>query len=271
MRPTILITGTSSGIGRATAQYFAEQGWNVAATMRPPEKNNGLATWSNIKTYPPDVTNSTSISKAVSDAIRDFDHIDVLVNNAGFSVFGAFECATDLEIQAQLDTNLLGVMNVTRAILPHFRGRQNGRIITITSVGGLVAFPLFSLYHASKWAVEGFMESLHYELQPFDIKVKLVEPGSVNTHFANNTLTLKSNTLIDYDLYVEKVKKNLLASDPNSYDPPLAVARTIMQAATDRSSRLRYPVGNARLILALRRWLPFPWFQRIVSGSNERS
>ena len=123
MRPTILITGTSSGIGRATAQYFAEQGWNVAATMRSPQKDNGFAAWPNIKTYPPDVTKPTNIRKAVSNAIHDFDHIDVLVNNAGFSVFGAFECATDLEIQAQLNTNLLGVMNVTRAILPHFRGR----------------------------------------------------------------------------------------------------------------------------------------------------
>jgi short-subunit dehydrogenase len=140
----------------------------------------------------------------------------------------------------------------------------------ISKAGRTVAFSLFSLYHASKWAVEGFMESLHNELRPFNIQVKLVEPGAVNTHFASNTLMLKSDTLTDYDSYVEKVKKNLLAPNSNSYDPPLAVAQTIMRAATDRSSRLRYPVGNARLILTLRRWLPLPWFQRIVSGLNER-
>jgi short-subunit dehydrogenase len=160
--------------------------------------------------------------------------------------------------------------NVTRAMLPHFRARKEGRIITVTSVGGLVAFPLFTLYHASKWAVEGFMESLQNELRQFNIKVKLVEPGSVNTQFASNTLLLKSAALTDYDFYVEKIKKNLLAAAPDCYDPPLAVAQTIMKAATDRSSRLRYPVGNARLVLALRRWLPFPVFQRIVSSSNER-
>ena len=129
--------------------------------MRSPEKNNGFATWSNIWTYPLDVSDPTSIRKAVSNAIRNFDFIDALVNNAGFSIFGAFECATDLEIQSQLNTNLLGVMNVTRAILPHFQGSKDGRIITVTSIGGLVAFPLFSLYHASKWATEGFMESLY--------------------------------------------------------------------------------------------------------------
>ena len=270
MPPTIFITGTSSGIGQATVQYFAEQGWNVAATMRSPQKESAFAPQANLRMYPLDVTDSTSITEAVSNAIRDFDHIDVLVNNAGFSLFGAFEYATEDEIQLQLNTNLLGVMNVTRAILPHFRHRQEGCIITVTSVGGLAAFPLFSLYHASKWAVEGFMESLHYEVRQFNIKVKLIEPGAVNTNFSNNTFVLKSNSLTDYDSYLEKVKQNLLHVNPNSYDPPLAVARTIMQAATDHSSRLRYPVGNANLILLLRRWLPFSWFQRMIRSSNER-
>ena len=161
-------------------------------------------------------------------------------------------------------------MNVTRAILPHFRQRKGGCIITITSIGGLAAFPLFSLYHASKWAVEGFMESLHYELRQFNIKIKLVEPGAVNTNITHNTLVSRSDTLTAYDSYVEKVKKNLLNTNPNSYDPPLAVAQTILQAATDRSSRLRYPVGNAKMMLLLRRWLPLALFQRLVSSSNER-
>ena len=270
MTPTIFITGTSSGIGKATAQYFAEQGWNVAATMRSPERQTGFAAQTNIKVYPLDVTDTTSITDAVSNAIRDFDHIDVLVNNAGFSVFGAFEYATPDEIQLELDTNLGGVMNMTRAILPHFRQRKGGCIITITSIGGLAAFPLFSLYHASKWAVEGFMESLHYELRQFNIKVKLVEPGAVKTNITHNTLVSRSDTLTAYDSYVEKVKKNLLNTNPNSYDPPLAVAQTILQAATDRSSRLRYPVGNAKMMLLLRRWLPLALFQRLVSSSNER-
>jgi len=127
----------------------------------------------------------------------------VLVNNAGFSVFGAFECASESDVQRQLNTNLLGVMNVTRAVLPHFRQRKAGRIISVTSVGGLVAFPLFTLYHASKWAVEGFMESLHYELKPFNIQVKIIELGAVNTHLTENTVVSKSNTIADYDQFVD--------------------------------------------------------------------
>lgn len=146
---------------------------------------------------------------------------------------------------------------------------KEGRIIAITSVGGLVAFPLFTLYHASKWAVEGFTESLHYELKQFNIKVKIVEPGAVNTRLTENTVLSQTSMIEDYAPYVERVRKNLLNSNPNSYDQPIEVAKTIMQAATDRGTRMRYPVGNANVILTIRRWLPLSWFHRIVSGSNE--
>jgi NAD(P)-dependent dehydrogenase (short-subunit alcohol dehydrogenase family) len=268
MEKTIFITGTSSGIGKASALYFAEQGWNVAATMRSPEKHNDFIQHPRTKTYRVDVTDTRSIATAISDAIKDFGQIDVLVNNAGFSVFGAFECASEEEVQNQLNTNLLGVMNVTRAILPHFRQRKEGRIIALSSIGGLAAFPLFTLYHASKWAVEGFMESLHYELKPFNIKVKIVEPGAVNTHLTANTIESKSSTLKDYDQYVERVKKNLLNANPNSYDQPIDIARAIMRAATDQGTRMRYPVGNANIILILRRLLPLSWFHGFVSRSN---
>ncbi len=124
MAQTVFITGTSSGIGKATALYFAEQGWNVAATMRSPEQHTDFVQYPTVKTYPLDVTDTTSITTAISQAIQDFGQIDVLVNNAGFSVFGAFECASESDIQRQLNTNLLGVMNVTRAVgRPAIRGR----------------------------------------------------------------------------------------------------------------------------------------------------
>ena len=268
MNKTIFITGSSSGIGKATAQYFAEQGWNVAATMRSPEKHSDFAQSSNIKIYRLDVSDTESITTAISHAIKDFGQIDILLNNAGFSVFGAFECASEEEVQNQLNTNLLGVMNATRAILPHLRQRRNGRIITITSIGGLAAFPLFTLYHATKWAVEGFMESLYYELKPFNIKIKIVEPGAVDTHLAANTIESKSSTLKEYDAFVEKVRKNLLSANPGSYDKPVDIARTIMRAATDQSTRIRYPVGNANIVLMLRRLLPLSWFHGFVSRSN---
>ena len=268
MKNTILITGTSSGIGKDTALYFAEQGWNVAATMRSPEKHTIFSQHANIKTYKLDVTDMASITSAVANAIRDFGQIDVLVNNAGLSVFGAFECATESEIQKQLNTNLLGVMNVTRAVLPHFRQRKAGRIITLSSIGGLATFPLFTLYHATKWAVEGFMESLHYELKPFKIKVRIIEPGAVDTQLTENTIESKSSTLQDYDQYVERVKKNLLSPNPSSYDRPIDIAKAILRAASDQGTKMRYPVGNANVILILRRLLPLAWFHSFVSRSN---
>jgi NAD(P)-dependent dehydrogenase (short-subunit alcohol dehydrogenase family) len=268
MTKTILITGSSSGIGRATAFYFAERGWNVAATMRSPEKQNDFAQSPKIKIYRLDVTDTASIDVAISNAVQNFGQVDILLNNAGFSVFGAFECASEQEIQSQLNTNLLGVMNVTRAVLPHFRQRREGRIITITSIGGLAAFPLFTLYHATKWAVEGFMESLHYELKPFNIKVKIVEPGAVDTQFTANTIESNSSPLKEYDAFVEKVKQSLLSGNPNRYDRPLDIAKAVMQAATDQGTRMRYPVGNANIIVLLRKLLPLSWFQGLVSRSN---
>jgi len=209
-----------------------------------------------------------SIQSAVTNAIQDFGQINVLVNNAGFSLFGAFEYATESEIQKQISTNLLGVMNVTRALLPHFRQKKEGRIITLSSIGGVATFPLFTLYHATKWAVEGFMESLHYELQPFNIKVKLIEPGAVDTHLTGNTIESKSSTFQDYDQFVARVKKNLLNANPSNYDPPTAIAKVILRAATDHGRKLRYPVGNAKMVLMLRKLLPLVWFQSIVSRSN---
>ena len=268
MRQTIFIIGSSSGIGKATPLYFAEQGWNVAATMRSPDKHIDFSQYANIKTYKLDVTNIASITTAISSAVSDFGRIDVLVNNAGLAVFGAFECATTIEIQEQLNTYLVGVMNVTRAMLPHFRQRKDGYIITLSSIGGLAAFPLFTLYHATKWAVEGFMESLHYELKPFNIKVKIIEPGAVDTQLTENTIESKSSALKDYDQYVEIVKKTLLNSNPSRYDRPTDIAKAILRAVADQGTKMRYPVGNANVILMLRRLLPLAWFHSFVSRSN---
>lgn len=266
MSKTVLITGTSSGIGKQAAIYFAKQGWNVAATMRNPDREQDLRNHPNVRLYALDVTQGDSIQQAIAAAIADFGSIDVLVNNAGFGVDGVFEAMDDETISQQFDTNVLGLMRVTRAIIPHLREQGGGRIIQIASMGGRITFPLYSIYHSSKWAVEGFSESLHYELKPFDIQVKLIEPGAIKTEFYGvNRRSTSSAAPQDYQQFVEKIDKISQTAGNNGVAPEV-VAKTIFLAATDRRSKLRYPVGYpAPLFLTLRKLLPDSWYFALIS------
>ena len=179
MKKTVMITGTSSGIGKATVLEFAKMGWNVIATQRNPEKEFDFSKLPNVKLYALDVTNLDSIKQAISQAQNDFGKIDVVVNNAGYGVDGAFEAMSDDIIEKQFNTNVFGLMRVTREVIKHMRPNGGGTIIQISSMGGKITFPLYSIYHATKFAVEGFTESLQYELRQFNIKMKLIEPGPI--------------------------------------------------------------------------------------------
>jgi NAD(P)-dependent dehydrogenase (short-subunit alcohol dehydrogenase family) len=261
---TVLITGASTGIGKATAILFQQRGWNVIATMRSPQKAAELAVLDNVICLPLDVTDPESIYNAIAAAIAKFTAIDVVVNNAGYGLVGTFETATPEQIQRQFETNVFGLMAVTRAILPHFRARKQGTIVNISSVGGRSTFPLYSLYHSTKWAVEGFSESLQFELRPFNIRVKIVEPGPIKTDFYDRSADVTSNPdITDYDRFVAKVLPKTNQSGANGL-PPEAVAQIIYQASTDRSWKLRYPVGNIGAFLLLRKFLPESWFTAIV-------
>ncbi len=268
---TILITGASSGIGKAAARYFADKGWNVAATMRRPEKETELGQLPNVKLYALDVTSATSIATAIDQVLADYGQLDVLVNNAGYGAVGIFEKATTEQIQKQFDTNVFGVMNVIRAVLPHMRSRRKGTIINVTSMGGLLTFPLYSVYHATKWALEGFGESLHYELRPFGIKVKNVEPGPIKTDFYDRSMDVFENPAItEYDSYQETVLKNSNETG-NTAEGPEVVAKVIYQAATDGSSRIRYAAGSkGKMILGLRKWFPLNTFFAIMRSQVEK-
>lgn len=267
MAKTVLITGASTGIGYATAVLFQQNGWNVAATMRSPEKVSGLN-----DTLRLDVTDPDSIEQAITATLQKFSTIDVLINNAGYSLLGAFETCTPEQIEQQFATNVLGLMAVTRAILPHFRERRSGTIINIASIGGKMAFPLYSLYHATKWAVEGFSDSLQYELDPFNIRVKLVEPGPIKTDFYGRSADIAHKPgLTAYDSFVSRVLPNLKKAGETG-SPPEKVAEIIYQAATDQSRKLRYPAGgNAGILLLLRKVLPDAVFSTIVRNSILRS
>jgi NAD(P)-dependent dehydrogenase (short-subunit alcohol dehydrogenase family) len=270
-RKTILITGSSTGIGRSIAAYFQYKGWNVAATMRRPELEEELATLENVRCLKLDVLDEESIRNAIAETISAFGAIDVIVNNAGYGVIGPFETATREQIQKQFDTNLYGVMNVTRAILPYFREKRNGVIINMASAGGRMTWPLYSLYNSTKWALEGFTESLQFELRPFNIRMKIIEPGAIQTDFYGRSQELaESADLRAYDDYVNRVVPNLQKAGADAPGPEI-VAPVVYQAATARTWRLRYPAGRAAgSIMFLRRILPTGLFNGIVRLVTER-
>lgn len=271
MKKTILITGASTGIGKETAVYFAGKGWNVAATMRTPEKEQTLNKIQNVKLFKLDVMDEASISKAITDTVAAFGGIDVIFNNAGYALVGAFEEMSAEQIKRQFDTNVFGVMNVTRAILPHFRERKGGTIINTSSIAGRLTFPIYSIYHSTKWALEGFMESLQYELRPFNIKVKNIEPGVIKTDFYDRSMdhAVKTDNTA-YSRYVNATNSNML-NFGKSASSPRVVAKKVFRAANSSSFKLRYPVGGGGpILLFIHKLLPLSWFRAIVRGIVEK-
>lgn len=268
MTKTVLITGTSSGIGKAAVLEFARQGWNVAATMRSPEKEKSFAALLNVRLYALDVTDNDSIRQAISAAKNDFGRVDVVVNNAGYGLDGVFEAMSDDDIKKQFDTNVFGLMRVTREAIRLMRTQGGGKIIQIASMGGRLAFPLYSIYHASKWAVEGFTESLHYELRPFQIQLKLIEPGLIKTEFTGTSRHfVKPADDSAYDDYLAKFEKAADEAMKNAENPE-KVAKTIVQAANDNSDKMRYPVGSpAPMLLSIKRLLPDTWFFKMIRAN----
>ena len=244
MKQTIFITGASSGIGKATAIYFADKGWNVAATMRDIDGKAELENHENIKLYALDVTNYNSINNAVTAAIADFGQIDTLLNNAGYGIVGPMETATEEDVTQQFNTNLFGVIRTIQAILPTMK-KTGGTIINVTSIGGLVAFPFNSLYHATKFGLDGLSESLKYELKPYGIKVKVVAPGVVATDFGSRSLhtTFKEGQVHGYEDAFNKVIDVFKKGSGNA-SPAQLVAEVIYAAATDGKEQLRYLAGK---------------------------
>ena len=245
MKKTIFITGASSGIGKATSLLFASKGWNVVATMRSPEKETELSLLNEILLLEADVTDIKSISMAIEQGINKFGQIDVLLNNAGYGQQGIFEAVSHEKIRQQFEVNVFGLMETTRAILPHFRSKKTGTIINITSGVGRVTVPLVSIYAASKFAVEGFSESLSYELESQNIKVKIVEPGYIATPFYQ-----RAKSEFAFDPQLEDYQKfqgdmSTLFTSFESMETAVAedVAATVFLAATDGTHQLRYVIG----------------------------
>ena len=266
MDKVIIITGASSGIGKETAKLFQTKNWKVAATMRSPEKAEDLQKIADIETFRLDVTDIDSIKQAIKDVIEKFGRIDAVVNNAGYGLVGAFEAASAEQIEKQFQTNVFGLMNVCREILPVFRAEKRGTIVNVASMGGRTTFPLYSLYHATKWAVEGFSESLQYEVEEFNIRIKIIEPGPIKTDFYDRSMDLtRKEGLTAYDQFIERALPNMQKAGLDAPDGTV-VAQTIYEALTDGSKKMRYPV-NSKMILTARKLLPDNLFFKIVRGA----
>ena len=244
MKKTVLITGASSGFGKASAKLFQNEGWNVIAAMRSPEKEDELKDSENLHLVKLDVTDLESIKKSVEQGLEKFGTIDVLINSAGYGLIGVFESSDEAQIQKQFEVNVFGLMNVTKAILPAMRKQKKGVIINISSFGGVTASPFTSLYNSSKFALEGFSEALYFELSSFGISVKIVEPGSVATNFRNG-MEMIQNTIEDYNQELASfIPKFTKRTEHVANATTEEVANTIFEAATDDQSRLRYSIGD---------------------------
>lgn len=262
---TVFITGASSGIGKETAKLFQAKGWNVVATMRNPQAEKELIKLENIKVLQCDVTDQNSMNAAVSEGIKIFGNIDVLVNNAGIYTTKPLEMTTENEINRIINTNVIGAIRMTQIILPYFRSRKEGIIINISSLAGKTTFPFQSIYHTTKWAVEGMSEGLHHELKKLNIKVKIVEPGMVKTDLYDSIRNLSNEKFsVDYNDSFKNWYGYLMENLNKGYGPDVA-AKTIYKAATDQKFKLRYASGSdTKMLFFLRSILPFALYNLIV-------
>jgi len=242
---TVIISGATSGIGLAAAVVFAKNGWKTFAGVRTQSKrkhiveaaeNNKVETL--LVPLDLDVTKTESVTAAVKHVLNTAGRIDVVVNNAGFAVFGAVENITEADFQRQFDTNVLGVLRLTQAVLPHFRAKKSGRIVNVSSVVGTISFPYSSLYASTKWALEAFSQSLSAEVAPFGIHVTVVQPGFTKTPFVLEDVT---GTVKDpvYEAGKGSMKKTMDSGLATGADASV-VGDTIYKAAVDSNPQFRY-------------------------------
>ena len=241
MQKTIFITGASSGLGKSTAKLFQSKGWRVIATMRNPEKETELNKLKDVILLPLDVTQQEQITSTI-EKVTNLYLVDVVMNNAGYGLIGVLESLNDEQIQRQITTNLLSVIRISKAFTSHFRERKSGIFINITSTFGLIGFPTCSIYSATKFAVDGFSESMAYELAQFGIQVKIIAPGGMQTDFAVRSMELGQHDA--YEKLTSEVSKGYSAEKISNYTKVEDIAEIVYQSATNGKNQLRYVAGN---------------------------
>ncbi|HBR14017.1 MAG TPA: short-chain dehydrogenase [Candidatus Omnitrophica bacterium] len=269
----ILITGSSSGFGFITASRLASKGHQVIATMRNTQKKDALLDevkkrGGTLEISQLDVIKKDSIKETIARVIKEYGHIDVLINNAGFGIGGFFEDLTDEEIRQQMETNFFGVQNVTREVIPHMRQRRRGKIINISSVSGFSASPCFGAYNASKWALEAFSESLRYELKLFNIDVVLIEPGTYKTNiFFENARYAKNfdNPQSPYYPISQFLKAKVMKFVNACRKNPENVAALIEKLIIQQHPPFRnIPDWEGKILYICRKILPFGLYSWII-------
>ncbi len=246
MKQVVFISGASRGIGRITAQLLHERGHRVFGTTRKPDTDDLP-----FRMLALDVTDDASVHTAVAQVVAEAGRLDVLINNAGYDIYGAAEETTLDELLAQMDTNFVGAVRLTTAVLPYMRRQGGGRIVNMSSVGGLLALPYNSAYAASKFALEGYSESLRYELLPAQISVSLIEPGQVRTD------TLETSIRSADGRHARAVAERARALGRRAALQPGAVARVVARVVEAKRPRLRYLVGGqARQVALLKQFVP---------------
>jgi NAD(P)-dependent dehydrogenase (short-subunit alcohol dehydrogenase family) len=268
-----IVTGSSSGIGYATSLMLARKGFYTYASVRNINKSASLESIASAERLPLkliqlDVTDDGSVKDALKQIVLEKGRIDVLVNNAGYGLFGAFEDLSLDEIKAQFETNFFGVIRVTQNVLPVMRTPQNGGgiIVNVSSINGLIPFPVISAYVGTKFAIEGLSESIAYELEPFGIKVILIEPGPIGSNFMKGSV-LPKRALDPHSPYSELVQKVSVktSSQHENATQPEEVAKTIFQAISIEKPEFRYVVGNdAVSLLESRKNMPYSEFQKMI-------
>lgn len=268
MKKTVFITGASSGLGNATAIYFAEKGWDVIATMRNISDGNNLLAHENIQLLPLDVTSPESVKRAFDDATANQQKIDVVVNNAGVGIYGPLEFISDTDIDRQYAVNVRGVIDVIRIFIPHFKENKGGAFINVSSLMGLsTALPLGSLYNMSKFALEGLIEGLYFELKPLNIRLHLVEPGGFISKFAANTTLQTNDHIRDYDILLRNVRKAMdFGHKPGALPEAAELAAIVFELADGKRTAFRTTFGvQAKAILTLRKLLPIKVFLNLIA------
>ncbi len=260
----IFVTGSSSGLGRAAAKLFASRGWKVIATMRNPNSEKELTKIPGVMLMALDTTDPQQI-QSVAEQVVARGGVDVVFNNAGYGLAGPLEGLSEEQILRMVNTNMLGAIRTTKAFIPHFREKRAGLFINTASIGGLITVPFNSIYHATKWAVEGWSESMAFELNEFGIGMKVIEPGGMKTDFFTRSLDTGRHPA--YDALVDKVMSAI--TDPKQmaiYSTPEQIAEVVYEAATDGKDQLRYVAGaDAKAMYAMRLQMGDEAFRKAIN------
>jgi NAD(P)-dependent dehydrogenase (short-subunit alcohol dehydrogenase family) len=267
-----LVTGSSSGMGFATAITMARAGIHTYASMRNLKKSKTIIELASAEKLPLqvlqlDVNDKKSVKEAITKIVTEKERIDVLVNNAGYGLFGSLEDVSIEEMKAQFETNFFGVIRVTQLVLPIMRKQKSGTIVNVSSVGGRIGLPILSAYQSTKFALEGLSESMSYELEPFGIKVVIIEPGAIRSNIMNSSIWAKKaqDPKSPYFSQLQKIKDHFKSMMENESSPPEEVAKVILEAITSENPQLRYTVGHdAATLIQARLNMPETQFKKMI-------